>query len=279
MASYTLMKLGFSNKKVLLFMLLVVNKDNKGISIKYLLFSAASRAQRVSSFYNHAILKELLKQYKDKIFIENNHKFLLKITITDINHKERLALLENTLQQYHNNANSKIISIINGALEFIKGDACIHIRAATIWINWLKSQPSQNTYYPNLQHNQLPLITLPSQEETLRLLNKDKDQTKELLLFEQEQQGVYKDDNNTLEDNITSNNKDKTATSIQTTPLSTETTPLTPLDLNTKHSISNDLATVEKSMNRLTHNRPTEVDSDTENIAEKETTKQLRRVS
>ncbi|CAB4395672.1 unnamed protein product [Rhizophagus irregularis] len=89
----------------------------------------------------------------------------------------------------------------------------------------------------NLQYNQLPLITLPSQEEALRLLNKDKDQTKELLLFEQKLQDVHRDDNNTLEDNITSNNRDKTATSIETTPLSTETTSLIPLDLNTKHSI------------------------------------------
>ncbi|PKB95838.1 hypothetical protein RhiirA5_435940 [Rhizophagus irregularis] len=39
----------------------------------------------ISSSYNHAILKELLKQYKDKISIENNHDFLpkkLKISIT-----------------------------------------------------------------------------------------------------------------------------------------------------------------------------------------------------
>ncbi|PKK56799.1 hypothetical protein RhiirC2_799264 [Rhizophagus irregularis] len=82
------------------------------------------------------------------------------------------------------------------------------------------------------------LITLSSQKEALRLLNKDKDQTKELLLFEQELQDVHKDDNNTLEDNITSNNRDKITTSIETTHLSTETTPLTPLNLNTKYSIS-----------------------------------------
>ncbi|CAB5182994.1 hypothetical protein RhiirA5_439265 [Rhizophagus irregularis] len=82
------------------------------------------------------------------------------------------------------------------------------------------------------------LITLSSQKEALGLLNKDKDQIKELLLFEQELQDVHKDDNNTLEDNITSNNRDKITTSIETTHLSTETTSLTPLNLNTKHSIS-----------------------------------------
>jgi hypothetical protein len=95
---------------------------------------------------------------------------------------------------------SLLPSIYCQCLDFLsRGGACKHIRAATIWINWLRSQPSQNTYYPNLQHNQLPLITLPSQEEALRLLNKDKDQTKELLLFEQELQDVHRGDNNTLE--------------------------------------------------------------------------------
>jgi hypothetical protein len=78
-----------------------------------------------------------------------------------------------------------------------KGGACKHIRTATIWINWLWSQPSQNTYYSNLLHNQLTLITLSSQEEAFKkFLNKN--QTKELLLFEQELQDVHRDDKNTL---------------------------------------------------------------------------------
>jgi hypothetical protein len=60
--------------------LLVVNQNNKGIPIGYLLFSAASGAQRTSSSYNHAILKELLKQYKDELSIENNCEFLPKVS-------------------------------------------------------------------------------------------------------------------------------------------------------------------------------------------------------
>jgi hypothetical protein len=59
---------------------LIINQDNKGIPIGYLLFSAASGAQRASSSYNHSILKELLKQYKDKLSIENNCKFLPKVS-------------------------------------------------------------------------------------------------------------------------------------------------------------------------------------------------------
>lgn len=92
---------------------------------------------------------------------------------------------------------SLLPSIYCQCLDFLsRGGACKHIRAATIWINWLRSQPSQNTYYSNLQHNQLPLITLPSQKEAFKFLNKD--QTNELLLLEQELQDVHRDDNNTL---------------------------------------------------------------------------------
>ncbi|PKK60259.1 hypothetical protein RhiirC2_856939 [Rhizophagus irregularis] len=103
--------------------------------------------------------------------------------------------------------------------------------------------------------------------------------------------------NSTITDNIISIDKDSPtetivpSTAVDTTiPLtetttSTETTtPLTPLNLNTKHSISiwkqeyissisnlladlNDLITVENSMNRLTQNRSAEIDPDTENVA------------
>ncbi|GES99028.1 hypothetical protein GLOIN_2v1777513 [Rhizophagus clarus] len=166
-----------------------------------------------------------------------------------------------------------------------------HIRAAIIWINWLQSQPSQNTYYSNLQYSQLPLITLPSHEEAFNSFNKN--QTQELLLFKQELQEVYTDsisfinsNNNMIMDNIISINEDsptetivpsttaeatifltETTTSTETT--APFTTPFTPLNLNTKYSISiwkqeyissisnlladlNDLITVENSMNRLT---------------------------
>ncbi|CAB4398576.1 unnamed protein product [Rhizophagus irregularis] len=146
------------------------------------------------------------------------------------------------------------------------------------------------------------LITLSSQKEALRLLNKDKDQTKELLLFEQELQDVHKDDNNTLEalngpdwselrSNSRSDQKIALFQSDWTRPnisvwieALTQTGPILIFGLNYQirpepkqeyiTSISNlftdlnDLAIVEKNMNRLIHNKPTEVDSNTENIAE-----------
>src|SRR5204862_2306540 len=43
---------GISNKKILLFTLLVLDDQRKGIPIGYLIFSAAGGAQRASSSYN-----------------------------------------------------------------------------------------------------------------------------------------------------------------------------------------------------------------------------------
>jgi hypothetical protein len=70
---------GISNKKILLFVLLVVNDDNKGIPVGYLLFSAANGAQRSSSSYNHLILKELLLHYKSKLSEEFGEEFIPKV--------------------------------------------------------------------------------------------------------------------------------------------------------------------------------------------------------
>ena len=70
---------GISNKKILLFVLLVLDEQNKGIPIGYLLFLAAGGAQKASSSYNHTILKELLLYYKHRIEQEKGYKFTPKV--------------------------------------------------------------------------------------------------------------------------------------------------------------------------------------------------------
>ncbi|PKY13043.1 hypothetical protein RhiirB3_518497 [Rhizophagus irregularis] len=129
---------GISNKKILLFTLLILDNQKKGIPIGYLLFSAAGDAQRTSSSYNNLILKELLLHYKNKLEQENSCKFTPKVAITDCDHKERHTLIEvwpnihlilclfhkknaeaflkNKLNQ---ETESKKISIIQDALDFI----------------------------------------------------------------------------------------------------------------------------------------------------------------
>ncbi|CAB4488981.1 unnamed protein product [Rhizophagus irregularis] len=83
-----------SNKKILLFVLLVLDEQNKGIPIGYLLFSAAGGTHKASSSYNHIILKELLLYYKHRLEQEKWYKFTQKVAMTDCDHKERKALIE-----------------------------------------------------------------------------------------------------------------------------------------------------------------------------------------
>ncbi|PKC00330.1 hypothetical protein RhiirA5_428343 [Rhizophagus irregularis] len=129
-----------------------------------------------------------------------------------------------------------------------------------------------------------------TKDSLLLWIKSNKKQTQELLLFEQELQEVYTGDledsilsNSTITDNIISIDKDSPTETIipstavdttipltETTTSTKTTTPLTPLNLNIKHSIIsiwkqeyissisnlladlNDLITVENSMNRLT---------------------------
>jgi hypothetical protein len=73
---------GISNKKILLFTLLVLDDQKRGILIGYLLFSAAGDAQRSSSSYNNSILKELLLHYKNKLEQEKGCEFTPKVIIS-----------------------------------------------------------------------------------------------------------------------------------------------------------------------------------------------------
>ncbi|PKC08250.1 hypothetical protein RhiirA5_477730 [Rhizophagus irregularis] len=72
----------------------ILDEQNKGIPIGYLLFSAAGGTHKASSSYNHIILKELLLYYKHRLEQEKWYKFTQKVAMTDCDHKERKALIE-----------------------------------------------------------------------------------------------------------------------------------------------------------------------------------------
>ncbi|EXX70277.1 hypothetical protein RirG_088880 [Rhizophagus irregularis DAOM 197198w] len=72
----------------------ILDEQNKGIPIGYLLFSAAGGTHKASSSYNHTILKELLLYYKHRLEQEKWYKFTQKVAMTDCDHKERKALIE-----------------------------------------------------------------------------------------------------------------------------------------------------------------------------------------
>ena len=49
-----------------------------------------------------------------------------------------------------------------------RGGACKHLRASILWINWLRSQPPYPKYYQTLNHQNLPFVSLPTQEDAIK---------------------------------------------------------------------------------------------------------------
>ncbi|CAG8464689.1 7923_t:CDS:10, partial [Rhizophagus irregularis] len=97
-----------SNKKILLFVLLVLDEQNKGIPIGYLLFSAAGGTHKASSSYNHTILKELLLYYKHRLEQEKWYKFTQKKAFR----KEIYQFLRNFTENLKNVNDSSYINQI-----------------------------------------------------------------------------------------------------------------------------------------------------------------------
>jgi len=54
-----------------------------------------------------------------------------------------------------------------------RGGACKHLRASILWINWLRSQPPYPKYYQTLNHQTLPYVFLPTQEDAIKKLKID----------------------------------------------------------------------------------------------------------
>ena len=50
------------------------------------------------------------------------------------------------------------------------GGACKHLRASILWVNWLQSQPPYPKYYQTLEHQKLPYVFLPTQEDAIKKL-------------------------------------------------------------------------------------------------------------
>ncbi|UZO14293.1 uncharacterized protein OCT59_005753 [Rhizophagus irregularis] len=280
---------GFSNKKDLI------------------ICSFASGAQKASSSYNYSILKELLKQYKDKLSTEKNCEFLLKMKqMLGSYGSYDIISYRKDMKEYLNN-NIKRIKIARNYEEIVNIELGWTYYGKLIAANILNvsidSIPNTNnhleafnnqlkTHHLNRFQNEGYLLRLDVLSVLLiKTFNSlDKKQTQELLLFEQELQEVYTGDledsilsNSTITDNIISIDKDSPTETIipstavdttipltETTTSTKTTTPLTPLNLNIKHSIIsiwkqeyissisnlladlNDLITVENSMNRLT---------------------------
>ncbi|KAK7018770.1 hypothetical protein VNI00_018232 [Paramarasmius palmivorus] len=84
---------GICDRKVLLFILMGVDEDKKGVPLAFLFFSAPSSNRHTASGYNTEILAELLGQWKKELGERNGEAFNVLVAITDTDLKERGALL------------------------------------------------------------------------------------------------------------------------------------------------------------------------------------------
>jgi hypothetical protein len=84
---------GIFNSRILLFIALGIDEQNKGVPLTFLLFSAPSGSKATHASYDTVILTELLKEWKSLLGLHNGAAFSPKVAITDTDTKERRALV------------------------------------------------------------------------------------------------------------------------------------------------------------------------------------------
>ncbi|KAG9000674.1 hypothetical protein FRB90_011769 [Tulasnella sp. 427] len=83
---------GVCDRRVLLFVVMAVDEENRGVPLVFILFSAPTGNQQSSSGYNTAILQELLGRWKSWLE-RGGQAFMPFVAITDTDTKERAALV------------------------------------------------------------------------------------------------------------------------------------------------------------------------------------------
>lgn len=85
---------GLCDKKLLLFIVMGLDGQKRGVPLAFLLFSAPSGNQQTSSGYNTEILTRLLTHWRTSLGTRNGMSFSPRVAITDTDLKERGALLK-----------------------------------------------------------------------------------------------------------------------------------------------------------------------------------------
>lgn len=85
---------GVCSERLLLFIIMVIDEEWKGVPVSFLLFSAATGAKATHASYNRAILQKLLSAWRVHLGIKNGVDFSPSVAITDTDTKERSALLD-----------------------------------------------------------------------------------------------------------------------------------------------------------------------------------------
>ena len=80
------------NSKVLLFICMGVDAENKGVPLSFFLFSAPTGNRATQAGYNISVLKRLLEEWRKSLGTREGSSFAPRVAITDTNTKERGAL-------------------------------------------------------------------------------------------------------------------------------------------------------------------------------------------
>lgn len=85
---------GVVSCRMLLFIVMGVDEQRKGIPFAFFLFSAPAGAQATHSGYDREILREVLQCWKTHLGQRNGQSFLPRVAITDCDIRERQAILD-----------------------------------------------------------------------------------------------------------------------------------------------------------------------------------------
>ncbi|KAG8918999.1 hypothetical protein FRC02_001993 [Tulasnella sp. 418] len=84
---------GVCDRRVLLFIIMGIDKDRRGVPLAFLLFSAPSGNRQTAAGYNTDILTEMLRDWKNWLEKRKSMPFTPSVAITDNDTKERGALI------------------------------------------------------------------------------------------------------------------------------------------------------------------------------------------
>jgi hypothetical protein len=83
---------GVCDKKILLFIMMAIDENRKGVPLAFLFFSAPSRNQHMAGGYNTEVIAKLLQKWKGSLGTHNGEEFAAAVAIMDTNLKEQAAL-------------------------------------------------------------------------------------------------------------------------------------------------------------------------------------------
>ena len=84
---------GLCDKRILLFILMGLDEDRKGVPLAFLLFSAPTGNRQTSASYNTDIIADLVEKWKVSLGSRNGEPFIILVAITDTDLMERAALI------------------------------------------------------------------------------------------------------------------------------------------------------------------------------------------